>query len=271
MKTEEPSSTRNVLKALADARLITTAEDSAEVAHEALIREWPTLRGWLEETAKGLRLHRHLTHAAQEWETSNYENDVLYRGARLAQALEWLSSHQEEINDLERSFLKESRSFVEREAIEKEIRRQRELEAAQKLAEVEGKRAEEQAHAATQLRRRAVHLGMAFVAAILMAIVAVFFGWRSQIVSRIAASRELAAASINNLKATLYSVSRLHWRRLGKNKPRSRKCLASSCIGFLYTAGHPTHEPGAPISVDFSPMECTLQPIAMKILSIFGM
>ena len=41
--------THAVLKALADARLITTSEDSAEVAHEALIREWPTLRGWLEE------------------------------------------------------------------------------------------------------------------------------------------------------------------------------------------------------------------------------
>ena len=28
-------------------RLITTEKDAAEVAHEALIREWPTLREWL--------------------------------------------------------------------------------------------------------------------------------------------------------------------------------------------------------------------------------
>jgi hypothetical protein len=36
----------------------------AEVAHEALIREWPALRGWLDENREGLRLHRQLTEAA---------------------------------------------------------------------------------------------------------------------------------------------------------------------------------------------------------------
>ena len=42
LRPEEAASTEAVLKALADARLITTTEDLAEVAHEALIREWPT-------------------------------------------------------------------------------------------------------------------------------------------------------------------------------------------------------------------------------------
>ncbi|HMD81844.1 MAG TPA: helix-turn-helix domain-containing protein, partial [Anaerolineales bacterium] len=48
LKPEEATITLTVLKTLADARLIMTSQDSAEVAHEALIREWPTLRGWLE-------------------------------------------------------------------------------------------------------------------------------------------------------------------------------------------------------------------------------
>ena len=68
LKPEETHSTQSVLKALADARLITTSENAVEVAHEALIREWPTLRGWLEDNREGLRLHRQLTEAAQEWE-----------------------------------------------------------------------------------------------------------------------------------------------------------------------------------------------------------
>ena len=55
-----------VLLTLANARLITTGQDTAELAHEALIREWPTLRSWLEEDREGLRLHRRLTEAAQE-------------------------------------------------------------------------------------------------------------------------------------------------------------------------------------------------------------
>ena len=67
LKPEEATSTRAVLKALADARLITTTENAAEVAHEALIREWPTLHSWLEENREGLRLHRQLTEAAQDW------------------------------------------------------------------------------------------------------------------------------------------------------------------------------------------------------------
>jgi transcriptional regulator with XRE-family HTH domain len=95
LKPEEATTTLAVLKALADARLITTTEHAAEVAHEALIREWPTLHGWLEENREGLRLHRQLTEAAQEWLNTQRESDMLFRGARLAQTREWASTHQE--------------------------------------------------------------------------------------------------------------------------------------------------------------------------------
>ncbi|MDX9954145.1 MAG: protein kinase [Anaerolineae bacterium] len=77
-----------VLARLADARLITTEQETAQVAHEALIREWPTLRCWLEADREGLRLHRHLTDAAQAWERLERDPGELYRGARLAQAME---------------------------------------------------------------------------------------------------------------------------------------------------------------------------------------
>ena len=46
-----------VLSDLTDARLVTLDAGTVEVAHEALIREWPTLRTWLEEDREGLRLH----------------------------------------------------------------------------------------------------------------------------------------------------------------------------------------------------------------------
>jgi hypothetical protein len=36
-----------------DARLVTVAEGTAEVAHEALLHEWPRLRTWLEDDAEG--------------------------------------------------------------------------------------------------------------------------------------------------------------------------------------------------------------------------
>ena len=130
LKPEEAATTRTVIKALADARLITTSEDAAEVAHEALIREWPTLHGWLEENRDGLRLHRQLTEAAQEWIAMNRESDMLYRGARLAQVREWVATHADEMNPLEREFLEISQLSAEHAVAEREAQRQRELEAA---------------------------------------------------------------------------------------------------------------------------------------------
>ena len=43
------------------------SERWVDVSHEALIRGWPRLRGWIEEDRAGLRLHRRLTEAAEEW------------------------------------------------------------------------------------------------------------------------------------------------------------------------------------------------------------
>ena len=103
-----------VLKALADARLVTTAEHYAEVAHEALIREWPALRGWLDKDREGLRLHRHLGEAAQDWEKMQRDSGDLYRGARLAQALEWGKDHPGELSPLEREFLAAGQAVQQR-------------------------------------------------------------------------------------------------------------------------------------------------------------
>lgn len=58
---EEEPAVRAVLQVLADARLVTLGTNTVEVAHEALIREWPTLRNWLSQNRENLRLHRQLT------------------------------------------------------------------------------------------------------------------------------------------------------------------------------------------------------------------
>jgi class 3 adenylate cyclase/energy-coupling factor transporter ATP-binding protein EcfA2 len=48
-----PTQVEDVVVKLADARLITTGEGTIEVAHEALIREWSTLREWLTQNREG--------------------------------------------------------------------------------------------------------------------------------------------------------------------------------------------------------------------------
>ena len=42
----------------------TTQDATVEIAHEALLREWPRLRGWIDDGRDGLRLLRHVSDAA---------------------------------------------------------------------------------------------------------------------------------------------------------------------------------------------------------------
>jgi hypothetical protein len=77
------SSLEAVLQELARARLITLGDGKVEVAHEVLIREWPTLRGWLDENREALQIHRYLTKSAQTWRQMARDQSELYRGARL--------------------------------------------------------------------------------------------------------------------------------------------------------------------------------------------
>ncbi|GGO66922.1 nSTAND1 domain-containing NTPase [Nonomuraea cavernae] len=93
-----------VIRRLADARLLTLHEDSAEIAHEALIASWPRLRGWIEEERDLLRAQRALTEAAATWDELGRDPGALFRGARLA-AADRLRSRQAELTPLERDFL----------------------------------------------------------------------------------------------------------------------------------------------------------------------
>ena len=109
-----------VLEALTDARLVTIGSGAVELSHEALLREWPRYRGWLDEDRVGRRLHAHLRVAAGEWDARGRDPADLYRGARLAGALEFCAQHAEEMDRLEREFVTASRSEADRE-----VRRQR--------------------------------------------------------------------------------------------------------------------------------------------------
>jgi len=196
---ETGKATETVLKMLSDARLVTTTEATAEVAHEALIREWDRLHEWLTENREGLRLHRHVTESAREWENQGRDEEVVYRGTRLAQALEWAESHSADLNMLEREFLATSKSIAEQEEAKREAQRQRELEATQKLAESERQRAEGQTRTSKQLRQRAYSLAGILLLALVLAVAA--FVQRNAAIrqAHLASARELALASINSL------------------------------------------------------------------------
>ncbi len=105
-----------VVDRLARDRLLTIGDGTVEVAHEALLREWPRLVGWLGDDIRGRELHGHLTEAARRWDDTGREPSELYRGARLSAALDWAAAHGGDLNDIERDFLADSRLATEREA-----------------------------------------------------------------------------------------------------------------------------------------------------------
>ena len=53
------------------------------------MRAWPRLRDWLAEDADGQRIRGHLTDSTAAWESLGRPESELYRGIRLAEALDW--------------------------------------------------------------------------------------------------------------------------------------------------------------------------------------
>jgi len=86
---------QNVIENFGKYRLLTFDRDpmtrvpTVEVAHEALIRQWGRLRGWIDESRESVRLQRRLTTAADEWFNANREPSFLLSGTRLEQFENW--------------------------------------------------------------------------------------------------------------------------------------------------------------------------------------
>ncbi len=86
-----------VVDALAKARLVTVDISTVELTHEALLHAWPRLRGWIDQDRAGLLMHQQLADAAAGWERERHDPGALYRGGRLAAALEWAQYHRDDL------------------------------------------------------------------------------------------------------------------------------------------------------------------------------
>ncbi|MFN0027514.1 MAG: protein kinase domain-containing protein [Acidimicrobiales bacterium] len=104
-------------------------EPTVEVAHEALIRQWPRLAQWLDEDRDALRTHRHLSDTARSWALAGRDEGELYRGARLAGAIDWRNAHPDDPNEVERYFLVASEAAANA-ARRREVRARRRLQRA---------------------------------------------------------------------------------------------------------------------------------------------
>jgi WD40 repeat protein/DNA-binding SARP family transcriptional activator len=104
-----------LVEQLVAARLVTVDGDTLQIAHEALVRVWPRLRGWLDEDVEGQRAFQHLASSADAWEAMGRPDSELYRGARLGRIEEWRERETPDLTDAEAAFLAASAAAAESE------------------------------------------------------------------------------------------------------------------------------------------------------------
>ncbi|MGI9595734.1 MAG: hypothetical protein ACR2QK_06220, partial [Acidimicrobiales bacterium] len=127
----------SVLDRFGTARLLSfdrdtaTRERTVEVAHEALLREWPRLVAWLREDREVLRSLDAVAAAANAWRQGGREPTDLYRGGRLEAAVDLVGVAGDRLRPVDRDFVEASTTAatIDRRREERRIRRLRALVA----------------------------------------------------------------------------------------------------------------------------------------------
>ena len=149
-----------------------TRSATIEVAHEALLREWQRLRGWIDERREDLVLHRRLGAAIQEWRDSNEDPAYLLEGGRLEQFESWASDTEMALSADESRFLAEG-GTAHAAAVNRRRRRRRSILAG---------------------------FGAAAVISLVFAVLAYANQQRAQTETRSATARELAGSANDSLE-----------------------------------------------------------------------
>ena len=166
-----------VVDAFVEHRLLSIDRDpitrgpTVEIAHEALLTEWTTLRHWIDDARGDVRLQRRLAMAAAEWRAGDQHVDYLFSGGQLAAYACWQSHTPFRLSADEDSFLLASRSHSQEE-VDVERLRSRRLRrlvvgvgvalvaalVASGLAYLQSRRADLEAQRATEAAARADEL-----------------------------------------------------------------------------------------------------------------
>jgi formylglycine-generating enzyme required for sulfatase activity len=119
-------SARPVVDRLARERLVVTdrdpatGEETVEVAHEALIRHWGRLRGWVQEDREFLVWKQKLALSREEWERSGHHVGLLLPGPKQVEADGWLAARPAQIDEAARRFIRLGQRRIQKRRAELE-------------------------------------------------------------------------------------------------------------------------------------------------------
>lgn len=110
----------DVLKRLTDERLLVTSPgasggETVEVSHEALIRNWETLKGWLDQDREFLLWRRRFAEFVGAWRHDPTQEGTLLTGAFLVEAQKWMHERGDRLLAEERNYITASVDRQERE------------------------------------------------------------------------------------------------------------------------------------------------------------
>jgi hypothetical protein len=193
-----------LVEKLAKRRLLVTGEDptshtpTVELAHEALIRSWERLAGWVDADAE-----------FQRWLVTMEERvaeDELLVEARISEAQRWLAERSDDIPAEVRELVERSTSARNQRIAELEEARRRAEEAAHQAEEAR-RQAEEAARQVEEAARQRARFLRRFVTALtLLLVVAIgaslfaFFEQRSAVHQRDVAISRQVADEANNIR-----------------------------------------------------------------------
>ena len=146
-----------VVRALAGARLLVMSRDwgcktsypgeengyhemhpaeTAEVAHEALIRRWPRVRAWLNEDREFLLWQQRLHEQMLLWNSKDRDDSILPRGALLDEAERWLRERAADLDEHERNYVQQACALRSIENRRRERRRRSLIRASVGVATI---------------------------------------------------------------------------------------------------------------------------------------
>ena len=222
-----------------------TGEVTVEPAHEALLRQWDALQGWLKDEAAALLTLEGVRSAARDWETKKRSGDWLSHGAGWLEDAELLRRREDFarfLNPIEQAYLEACRA-------QENERRNRELEETRKLAEAQKKIAQ----------RTRIGLIATSVLAVL-ALVKTNIALRNEAIALRNETTLLAALSTvamdrgQSVDAVRFAVSA--WPREGDDKrPQMRRVISvlSSALPQLHERMSLKGRGGSILSAAFSP------------------
>ena len=128
-KAELPEASWGLVKQLADARLVVTSrnaeeQETVEVVHEALIRNWSQLRQWMDTDCSFRAWQDRLRIGIYQWKQTERDEGALLRGAALVEAEEKLKQRREDLCVEEQEFIQVSVALRDQEEKQRSRRKQ---------------------------------------------------------------------------------------------------------------------------------------------------